>query len=88
MFFFGNFPGQVSITSVKLRDVPKVKYLGNQGRPKHLKPGETDPHAEERMQIEQKLHAAAQGDANIMVVTESEMATLDQVCFEESTPIM
>lgn len=41
--------------STGLRAIPKVLYTGRRGRPKKLKEGETDPHAEERKKIKEKL---------------------------------
>ena len=60
-----NLPGGVK------SPLPKVCYTGRRGRPKKLKPGEHDPHAKERHQIEQRLKNPTGVDA--------EYATLDQV---------
>ena len=35
--------------------MPKVKCKGKQGRPPIVKPGELDPHAKVRQEIEQKI---------------------------------
>lgn len=64
----------MSVTSVRLRDLPKVKYTGTRGRPRQLLPGEADPHAEERKRIEERLDGT-----NVAVVGEGDIATLDQV---------
>ena len=37
------------------RPIQKVMYTGRRGRPKKVKPGEFDPHQEERRQIEERL---------------------------------
>merc|ERR1719419_225041 len=38
-----------------LKPIQKVMYTGKRGRPKKVKPGEFDPHQEERKQIEERL---------------------------------
>ncbi len=75
MSFFIILGRGVSITQVKLRELPKVKYTGTRGRPKQLQPGEADPHAEERRRI-QLRHRDSLEAATLGV---RDMATLDQV---------
>ncbi len=62
---------------VGFREVPKVKYTGRRGRPKKLLPGESDPHEQEREDIE-KRRSKTSGD---------EMTTLDQVSSQEPTSV-
>ena len=75
-----------SITSfadggISLRNTPKVKYTGKRGRPPIIKPGERDPHAKERQEIENNLKTSSftkiivQGDKS----TEESFAAFDQV---------
>jgi len=44
-----------------LKSVPKVMYTGKRGRPKKIKPGEHDPHAAERQQIEDRMVSTYSG---------------------------
>jgi len=67
--------------SISLRNTPKVKYTGKRGRPPIIKPGERDPHAKERQQIENNLKTSSftkivvQGDKS----TEESFAAFDQI---------
>ena len=68
--------------SISLRNTPKVKYTGKRGRPPIIKPGERDPHAKERQQIENNLKSTTytkivvQGDK---ATTEESFAAFEQV---------
>lgn len=67
--------------SISLRNTPKVKYTGKRGRPPIIKPGERDPHAKERQEIENNLKTSSftkivvQGDKS----TEESFAAFDQI---------
>ena len=67
--------------SISLRNTPKVKYTGKRGRPPIIKPGERDPHAKERQEIENNLKTSSftkivvQEDKS----TEESFAAFDQV---------
>ena len=51
--------GNLLTGALGLRSIPKVKYTGKRGRPKKVQPGEIDPHADVRKEIEQRLQKAA-----------------------------
>jgi hypothetical protein len=75
-------------TAGGLKNVAKVKYTGGRGRPKKIKPGEADPHENERKAIEERL----QQQSRIVADTaESEKepgaAEPDFICVAEPVPI-
>ena len=51
--------GNLLTGALGLRAIPKVKYTGKRGRPKKVQPGEVDPHADIRKEIEERLQKAA-----------------------------
>ena len=51
--------GKLLTGALGLRSIPKVKYTGKRGRPKKVQPGEVDPHADVRKEIEERLQKAA-----------------------------
>lgn len=56
-----------------LKPIQKVMYTGRRGRPKKVKPGEFDPHQEERKQIEERLMRDYPQLANQISQNEEEM---------------
>jgi hypothetical protein len=78
-------------SSFGLRNLPRVKYTGKRGRPPIIKPGEKDPHAKERIAIEEKLHHKT--SAKIVVQTadkssgEAETYTTFEQVFNEITKV-
>ena len=71
---------------ISLRNTPKVKYTGKRGRPPIIKPGERDPHAKERQQIENNLKSSnftkivVQGDKS----NEESFTAFDQVVIHDT----
>ena len=57
-----------------LRSTPKVKYTGKRGRPPIIKPGESDPHAKVRQEIEHKMQ---NNFAKIVIQTTTEKGAED-----------
>ena len=62
--------GNLLTGALGLRAIPKVKYTGKRGRPKKVQPGEVDPHADVRKEIEQRLQKTA-GIGQTLVIESS-----------------
>ena len=69
--------GNLLTGALGLRAIPKVKYTGKRGRPKKVQPGEVDPHADVRKEIEQRLQKAA-GIGQTLVIESTGFDTLEE----------
>lgn len=70
-------------SSLGLRCVPKVKYTGKRGRPPIIKPGEIDPHADVRSQIEERLQKAVVRGQKIVIHTDKQVGEETFTTFEQ-----